>query len=282
MALRPVPVPLAPLASVDRDAARQVRNDDRIRGKGEAGEPVALARRIAATLNAEDRPEKLSPGFFWATGVTTDGHILVSNCYGLGFVPAGQKLPREVRLVTVDDSLPVAERASWASWPWRALAGWARAHGVGLLTVIGTEEQLLEVDIDSSPTVLADDDILPTSEMVGFDRLELIAPVHAKLLAATADERLMTLLPPPLAYDGAPVDRSKDLWAAVGAHTIANGPGREIAQLEALLAFADHSEELAICRAYTVSDPVAQRTAIADGLYWHYLAQLTHDALDSG
>jgi hypothetical protein len=61
-----------------------------------------------------------------------------------------------------------------------------------------------------------------------------------------------------------------------------DAPGREIAQLQALLAYADHSEELAIHRAYAASDPVLQRSAIADGLYWHNLAGLTHAALNSG
>jgi len=61
-----------------------------------------------------------------------------------------------------------------------------------------------------------------------------------------------------------------------------DAPGREIAQLQALLAYSDHCEELAIHRAYAVSDPIVQRAAIADGLYWHNLAGLTHAALHSG
>jgi len=61
-----------------------------------------------------------------------------------------------------------------------------------------------------------------------------------------------------------------------------DAPGREFAQLQALLAYSDHCEELAIHRAYAVSDPVLQRSAIAEGLYWHNLAGVTHAALDSG
>ena len=58
--------------------------------------------------------------------------------------------------------------------------------------------------------------------------------------------------------------------------------GREIAQLQALLAYADHQEERAIYAGHTAADPVAQRAAIADGLYWHYLAALTDRALSVG
>jgi len=270
------------LASVERDSVLRVGEDGRTRGKAEAVDQVGLAIRIAAALNAEDRPDTFALGFHWATGVTTDGRILVANSYGLGYVPSGQKIPREARLVTLDHSVPVAERVSWASWPWRALAGWARAHNIALRTVIGTAEQLRDIDVDAPKTTLADGDIPTTSEMAGSDRLELIAAGHAKRLAATADERLISLLPPQLANAAKPIDRSSALCSAVGESAISKIAGREIAQLKALLACASHCEELAIHQAYTAGDPVAQRSAIADGLYWHCLALLTHDALSAG
>ena len=270
MAVVPVPVPGVP------------GEEGRIRSTTGTADPLHSARRIAAALNAEDRPDMSSPGFFWATGVTTDGQVLVANSYGLGYIPSGQRLPRQARLVTLDHSIPVADRVSWASWPWRALAGWARSHDVGLRTIIGIEEHLRDIDVDAPQMTLSDDQIPATSEMAGSDRLELIAPAHAKRLVATADDRLITLLPPPLADSSAPPDRLVDLWSAVGAPMSSDAPGREIAQLQALLAYADHSEELAIHRAYAASDPVLQRSAIADGLYWHNLAGLTHAALNSG
>ena len=264
-----VPVPLPP-TPVDRQAAPRPIS---------AADPVASAIRIAAALNADDRPEKTSPGFFWATAVTIDGQIIVSNSYGLGYIPSAQTLPEQILLVTLDHTIPLAERVSWVSWPWRALAAWAQAKKVGLRTVIGTEEQLREIDVGAPHRILADDETPATSEVAGRDRLAVIAPARAEQLADTPDAKLIGLLPPPPADDVPPTNRSAELWSAVSAPMISNGFGREIPQLQALLTYADHCEELAIHRAYAAVDPAIQRAAIADGLYWHHLAALTDSAL---
>jgi hypothetical protein len=115
--------------------------------------------------------------------------------------------------------------------------------------------------------------------MAGRDRLAVIAPARAEQLADTPDAKLIGLLPPPPADDVPPTNRSAELWSAVSAPMISNGFGREIPQLQALLTYADHCEELAIHRAYAAVDPAIQRAAIADGLYWHHLAALTDSAL---
>lgn len=249
--------------------------------KGNKMDPVNMAIRIAAALNADDRPDRHAPGFFWATGVTTDGQILVANSYGVGYIPAGQNLPEQVRFVSLDDSVPLAQRASWTTYPWRALAGWAHAKGVELRTVIGTESQLKIADVGAAQKALQEDDIPPTSQMSGRDRLALIAPEHAKQLANTGDPALINLLPPAPADAAAPEDRSADLWFAVMSPMMSRSDGREVAHLRALLTYADHREGLAIHVGHTAVDPVAQRAAIADGIYWHHLAALTDAALNA-
>ncbi|MCB0931376.1 MAG: secretion protein EccK [Mycobacterium sp.] len=280
LAAGPVPVTAA---RAEREAVLQAVNAEASSARrGGAADPLTLAIRIAAALNAQDRPERHVPNFFWATGLTTDGRILVANSFGMGYLPAGQNLPEQVCFVSLDDSVPLATRVSWSTRPWLALAGWAQAQGVELRAVIGTKDQLDRVDVGASHQVLENDDIPQTSQMVGRDRLAMIAPEHAGHLAATTDRALVKLLPAAPASALSPEDRSADLWFAVMAPMMSEAEGREIAQLQALLAYADHQEERAIYAGHTAADPVAQRAAIADGLYWHYLAALTDRALSVG
>lgn len=275
------PVPVS-AARAEREAVLQAVNAEAARRRlGGPGDPLTLAIRIAAALNATDRPDRSSIDFFWATAVTTDGQILLANSYGLGYIPAGQNLPEQVRFVTADDSVPIAQRLSWATYPWRALAGWADAKGVGLRTIIGTEEQLATVDVGASQTKLKPDDIPATSQLPGRDRLAMIAPQQAKQLATTADAALVNLLPPAPADAASPEDQTTDLWFAVMTPMLSQATGREIAQLKALLIYADHREGLAIHAAHTATDPAVQRSAIADGLYWNRFAALTDSALNS-
>lgn len=275
------PVPVS-AARAEREAVLQAVNAEAARRRiGGPGDPLTLAIRIAAALNAADRPDGSSMEFFWATAVTTDGQILLANSYGLGYIPDGQNLPEQVRFVALDDSVPVAQRVSWATYPWRALAGWAEAKGVELRTVIGTEEQLKKVDVGAAQTTLNADDIPSTSQLPGRDRLAIIAPQQAKQLAATADTALVNLLPPAPTDAAAPEDRTTDLWFAVMTPMLSQAAGREIAQLKALRIHADHREGLAIHAAHTATDPVVQRTAIADGLYWNRLAALMDSALNA-
>lgn len=276
------PIPVS-AARAEREAIAAAMSAEAGRGRrrGAAGDPVSVAIRIAAALNAEDRPDGSVYDFFWTTAVTTEGQIIVANSYGLGYIPAGQNLPDDVCLVSLDASVPLEHRVSWATHPWAALLGWAQAKGVGLRTIIGTEAQLAGTDLGVHSHVLQADDIPPTSFMSGRDRLAMIAPDHARQLAATADGGLTALLPPAPADAIAPEDRTDELWFSVMTPMMSKADGRHIAQLEALLAYADHCEELAIHKGHNATDPSVQRAAIADGLYWHHLARLTDDALTS-
>lgn len=278
VAAGPVPVTAA---RAEREAVLQAVSAESSRGRrGGTDDALNLAIRIAAALNAQDSPDRHAAGFFWATGVTDDGQILVANSYGVGYIPAGQNLPPQTKFVSLDDSVPLAQRASWATRPWQALAGWAQAKGVGLRTVIGTEEQLKKADVGAAQKKLEYDDIPHTSQMPGRDRLTLIAPEQAKRLTNTADSALISLLPPAGADSQAPQNRSADLWFAAMAPMMSQADGRELGQMKALLIYADHLQELAIHAGHTATDPTAQRAAIADGLYWHHLAALTDSALN--
>lgn len=268
-------------ARAQREAVAQAVNPA-ARTTGGPGDPVSLATRIAAALNAPERPDRSAIGLFWATAVTTDGQIIIANSYGVGYISSGQRLPDEVRFVNLDDSIPLAQRVAWATYPWRALAGWAQSNGVGLRAVIGTEDQLRNADTGAAQKKLEPDDIPLTSDMPGRERLAVIAPARAEQLANTADSALPSLLPPAPADAAAPADRSADLWFAVMTPVMSEAPGREIAQLRALLAYADHREELSIHAGHTATDPAAIRAAIADGLYWNHLAALTDAALSAG
>ena len=270
------PIPVS-AARAEREAIAEATRGLRLRP---VDDPVSVAIRIAASLNAEDSPDRSEYEFFWATGVTTDGRIIIANSYGLGYIPAGQNLPEPVEFVSLDAAIPMERRLGWATYPWIALLDWAQAKDVGLRTVIGTEAQLQGIDLGSNGYELQPDDIPSTSIMAGRDRLRMIAPDHAKRLAATSDGTLLTLLPPAPADTTPPPDRTAELWSAVVQPMMSKAEGRHLAQLNALLTYADHCEELAIHTGHTATDPAVQRAAIADGLYWHHLAAL-HDAAQS-
>ena len=51
-------------------------------------------------------------GFFWVTGLATDGAIVVANSYGLAYIPARAcSFQSRFFMATADDSIPAAERA---------------------------------------------------------------------------------------------------------------------------------------------------------------------------
>jgi hypothetical protein len=185
VAAAPIPVSAA---RAEREAVLHAVNAEASRSRqGGIGGPVNLAVRIAAALNAEDRPDKFVYGFFWATAVSADGQVLLANSYGLGYIPAGQNLPPQVRLVSLEDSVPLPDRVATATLPWLALQGWAQANDTTLRTIIGTEQQLEGVDLGVNKQPLLPDEIPSTSVMAGRDRLAMIAPEMAARLAATAD-----------------------------------------------------------------------------------------------
>lgn len=181
-------------ARLERDARADAAKADAARRAGP--DALQLARRIGAALNAADMGGGTDLGFFWVTGVTAEGAIVVANSYGLAYIPEGVELPEKVYMASADEAIPAAERARWATYPVMAVRGWADHHEMELRAIIGTEAQLANSDAGVATIVLQPDDIPDTGDMIGRPRLAVVDPEAAQQLAATPDTRLADLLPP--------------------------------------------------------------------------------------
>ena len=122
---------------------------NRKRNNGNA--TLIQARRIAAALNMGGVSDF---GFYWVTGLTADGSIVVANSFGLGYIPDGVNLPPQVSMATADETILPQERAKWATYPVLAIQGWAQAHNQKLRAVIATEEQFASFDPGVAKVVL--------------------------------------------------------------------------------------------------------------------------------
>ena len=273
------PLPVSP-ARLERDAALNASTAGamrRQRGKGNASAALEHARRIAAALNMSI-PHY---GFFWVTGLTADGSIVVANSYGLAYIPDGVELPPQVTMATADDSVPPTERAKWVTFPILAIQGWALAHGQRLRAVIATAEQFANFDPGVPKVVLQQDDIPDNGKMRGRSRLEVISPVTAARLAAVGDGALQDLLPPAPTDSAAPEERLAALWFELTKPLMSTNSDRGTVHLEAFVEYADHAQELALYKAYTAVDAEQQRNAIADWVYWQHLSVIMDDALNA-
>ena len=184
-AAAPAPVPVS-TARAERDAILAASTPGGRRKAGD-GDPLQRARHIGAALNVG----VMDFGFFWVTGVTADGTIVVANSYGLAYIPDGVHLPEHVKMATADESITPAERATWATYPILAVQGWCRHHDMQLRAVVATEEQFANFDPGVAKIVLTADDIPGDGTMNGRSRLEAIAPDAAQRLIAVADTGLL-------------------------------------------------------------------------------------------
>ncbi|OBF23139.1 secretion protein EspK [Mycobacterium kubicae] len=249
------------------------------RGRGGKSDPLRLARRVAAALNAPNSITEGDFGFFWITAVTTDGSIVVANSYGLAYIPEGVELPAKVYLASADRAMPPDEKARTATYPVLAVQGWAAFHDLKLRAVIGTAEQLANSDPGAAKIILEADDIPETGNMVGRSRLEVVDPSAAAQLADTDDLHLLDLLPAAPADANAPDDERHMLWFDLMKPMTSTAVGREVAHLRAFRAYAVHCQEIALHQAYQAGDAAAQRPAVADWLYWRHVAGLLDSAL---
>ena len=201
----PAPVPVS-AARAERDAIAAAATAGALRRQsGGASDPLQMARRIGAALNAEPN---IDFGFFWVTAVTMDGQIVVANSYGLAYIPDGVNLPEQVRMASADESIPVGERAKWATYPILAVQGWAQHHNVRLRAVVATEDQFKNFDPGTAKITLQADDIPDSGKMQGRNRLEVIAPDAASRLAGVSDGGLSELLPPAPSDTKPPADET--------------------------------------------------------------------------
>jgi hypothetical protein len=263
-------------ARAERDAIAEAARSDAARRRG--ADPMQLARRIAAALNAPVDDKEPDLGFFWVTGVTTDGAIVVANSYGLAYIPEGVQLPEQVHMATADKAISAGERASWVTYPALAVQGWAAHHNVKLRALIATAEQLADSNPDVAKILLQVDDIPNSGEMIGRSRLEVADPGAAERLAQTPDAHLLGVLPPPPADADPPADQRFRLWLSIVKIMAHDDPRRQTPHLQAFHAYVANAQELAGNDAYTAADPVAQRRAVSDWFYWKHLAELLHAA----
>ncbi|WP_284224011.1 hypothetical protein [Mycobacterium antarcticum] len=271
------PMPVS-AARMERDAVASASTAGAMqRQRRNSSAALIHARRIAAALNM-GTPQY---GFFWVTGLTADGSIVVANSYGLGYIPDGVELPQQVTLASADESIPPTERAKWATYPILAIQGWAQAHDQKLRAVIATAEQFASFDPGVAKVVLQRDDIPQTGRMEGRNRLEVIAPETAARLASVADGALQDLLPVAPADSTPPDDRSATLWFELTKPLMSTASNRGLTHLEAFVKYADHAQELALHKAHNALDAEVQRAAIADWVYWQHLSVLMSDAISA-
>ncbi|MGE2736403.1 secretion protein EccK [Mycolicibacterium vaccae] len=248
-----------------------------LRRQYKGNEPTQLARRIAAALNVNI----FDFGFYWVTGVTVDGTIVVANSYGIGYIPANVHLPQGVQMATADESIPAADRARWATYPVLAVQGWAQHHDQRLRVVIATEDQFQGFDPGVAKIVLQPDDMPEDGTMQGRSRIEVLAPGAAATLTATSDDNLSNLLPVAQTDTNPPEDKSAMLWFEVCKPLMSTSPARISAHLEAMRTYADHAMQLALHKAQTTTDVTEQRAAIADWVYWQHESSIIAEALQS-
>jgi hypothetical protein len=272
----PAPIPVS-AARAERDAIAAAATAGALRRQSAGGsDPLQLARRIAAALNAEPN---MDFGFFWVTAVTADGQIVVANSYGLAYIPEDVNLPEQVRMASADESIPVGERAKWATYPILAVQGWAQHHNLRLRAVVATEDQFKNFDPGTAKVTLQSDDIPESGKMQGRNRLAVIAPDAASRLASVSASGLSELLPPAPSDTNPPADETAKLWFEVMKPMMSTNPDRGVPHLEAFVNYADHAQERALYRAHTATEAVAQRAAIADWIYWQHLSVLISDSL---
>ncbi|QLL07434.1 secretion protein EspK [Mycobacterium vicinigordonae] len=269
------------LPSVPVSAARAARDAvaAAVGAGGAKKDPLRLARRVAAALNARDSGGDDDYGFFWITAVTTDGDIVVANSYGLAYIPEGVRLPAKVFMASADRAIPADEKACTATYPVLAVQGWAAFHDLKLRAVIGTAEQLANSDPGVAKMILEADDIPDTGKMAGRPRLEVVDPPAAAQLQEADDLRLLDLLPPAPADQNAPDDERHMLWFDLMKPMTSTAIGREIAHLRAFHVYAEHCRDLALHQAYGAADGQAKRPAVEEFLYWRCVAELLDRAL---
>jgi hypothetical protein len=270
----PAPIPVSS-ARAQKDAIAQATH------RQSGGGDVQVAYRLAAAFNAEDVVNKADFRFFWMTAVTADGQIVVANSYGLAFIPDGVNLPAQVIMASADDTVPVEERARWATYPNLALQGWAAHHGTTLRMMIAKREHFAGIDPGVPTRFVADEDIPASGKMQGRSRLEVIDPAEATRLAALSDLGLVELLPPAPVDASPPADQRTTLWFDLMKHLMSSDAERGVAHLQSFATYATHAQELALHRAHSAVHAVEQRDAVADWLYWQRIAELLDEALAS-
>jgi hypothetical protein len=155
----------------------------------------------------------------------------------------------------------------------------ATPQNVRLCAVVATEDQFKNFDPGTAKITLQSEDIPTTEKMQGRNRLEVIAPGAASHLANVKDNALSELLPAAPSDTNPPDDETSKLWFEVMKPMMSTNPDRGAAHLEAFVNYTAQAQEQALYRAHTAAEAPAQRTAIADWVYWQHLGVLMSDSL---
>ena len=275
------PTEAVPAAAVvrERDAVRRATATRASRKADGEEDPLVLARRIAAALNAPGNSPEIARGFYWMTALTEDGVILVANSFGLAYIPDNVELPKEVVMATADERIPLAKRAPWTTYPLIALQGWAAFHDTPLRAVIATTEQFGGSDPGVAKVILTAEEIPDTGKMTGQSRLHIVAPHSADLLAATPDQKLLNLLPAESANPDQGDQQCNMLWLTMLKPLSSTKNGRERAHLRAYHSYCHALANTILGQAHAATDPKDQRNTIKDWMYWTHIAHTLDGAL---
>jgi hypothetical protein len=232
---------------------------------------------VTAALHAPDNLEGELAGFFWVTGVTEDGMIVVANTFGLAYIPAPVLLPERVHMATADSDIPVAERASWVSDPVQAVRGWAAHHRTTLTALIATEDAASRCEEGAITVVIAPEDIPDSGAMGGRTRLQVVDPEAAQRVITATHLQLPKMLP------AEPTTQPVDEPAAATPQAKTTKRQRSALSRDFMRFWGrvESGHRRSLSQARTAPDSDTQRTQIAAWLYWSHLTALVEEIRDA-
>ncbi len=315
-AAAPIPVSAARAA---RDAAIAACTANPPRGKSGGNDPLILARRIAAALHAPDQDEGNYGFYWLAAVTNDGAILVANSyglAYipeGLQLPECVTMASADARIPVAErarwSTQPLFALQCWVSHHnthLRAVIG-AKERFVdsdpGVATVVLEPEDIprkgamlgrsrLEVVDPAAAVQLAGTtdgrliDLLPPAPAYPAPAREP-RPMPEVVDAKGADELrkagglrdLFTLLWPTSANADPPADRGSKLWFEVMKPMTSNAPGHERAHFRAFHAYAAYAREVAVNEAYAATNPAAQRSALANFLYWKHLDVAMGEAL---
>jgi hypothetical protein len=122
------------------------------------------------------------------------------------------------------------------------------------------------------------DEESPTSEVTEPEEVPAHRPMSLPPGIAEL-EKVLAQLPAAPATASRQDDQRATLWFDVQKPLATSNPGRQAVHLRAFHTYAAHAREVVLSEAHSAVDPVAQRSAVADWLYWKHLTELLGAAL---
>lgn len=179
------------------------------------GDLAGECRRLAAALTASS---KNLPTLQWVVGGCPDdgsGQLMVvASSVGLGFMPAGSRLPRHtaVHVFAESDNVPWGIRRGWMGDPLKAVQGYGLSVGRPITVAAGRAEAM--VNAQGIGVELVTPEAIPDSGVQGGrDRLEIVDVETFDKIAGLTMAGLAALLPSAADFEVEPNnDRTLKLW----------------------------------------------------------------------